>query len=342
MRVFRVFFVLTFILLLSTCSLKPKSWWKEPVVAVMADSTDWNALQTTLSGAFERRIRTPQIEKKLVLKYVNSDEFNRYMEFQYLVLAATLESTGDIGQIVERVVSDPSVREQVISGETNIFTLSDQWAKDQLLVILVAKDMDSLKDVIAGSQAFLYGIFDVDFNDRLRGEMFKWSQKEDLEHRLVTTFGWNLRLQRDYFLVQEFPDDGFVWFRRMYPERWIFVRWVDGGDTTLLNPDWVVSERNRIGATYYRGDRVGNRYLFSQRTVFLGRQAQITTGLWENDQPAAGGPFKNWAFYDPYSQRVYMIDVAVHAPEQDKQPFLRRMEIIASTFRTIFDTKEEE
>ena len=81
---------------------------------------------------------------------------------------------------------------------------------------------------------------------------------------------------------------------------------------------------------------------FSQRTVFLGRQAQITTGLWENDQPAAGGPFKNWAFYDPYSQRVYMIDVAVHAPEQDKQPFLRRMEIIASTFRTIFDTKEEE
>jgi hypothetical protein len=119
------------------------------------------------------------------------------------------------------------------------------------------------------------------------------------------------------------------------------VRWIDGGDESMLNAQWIVAERNRIGATYFAGESVVNKYLYSQRSTFLGREAQVTTGLWENNALIKGGPFKSYTFYDPLSKRVFMIDIALHAPEKDKVPYLQRMDVIASSFRTIFDMEAE-
>ncbi|MFH1943948.1 MAG: DUF4837 family protein [bacterium] len=342
MKSIRMFFMVLGLFVIGSCGLKPRGWWTESVIAVMADSTDWNALQGTLRGAFERVVRTPQLEKKFTLKYVTDEEFSRYTEFRYLILAATLESKGRIGKIVGNVVSDSEVRKKVEEGENNVFTLSNQWAKDQQMAVVVANDLPSLRSAVESNSEFLFEIFNSNFNDRLKKEMYETSGKKDLEENLMSMYGWSLYLQRDYFPVQELPNEGFIWFRRMYPERWIFVRWIDGGDQSLLDAQWVVGERNRIGATYYGGDCVANRYLFSHHSTFLGRPAQITTGLWENESKVAGGPFTNYTFYDSLSRRVYMIDLAVFAPEREKLPYMRRQQIIARTFRTVFDRMEEE
>lgn len=334
-------FILALIFIVS-CSLKPRGWWKEGVIAVMADSTDWGALQGPLRGAFEHAVRTPQLEKTFTLQYIPRRDFERYSEFRYLVLAATLESEGRIGKIVGRVVSDPEVRKWVEEGRNYVFTQKNQWAKDQLMAILVAKDISTLREKIETNGDFLYAIFDTDLNYRLKKDMYKRKEQKELERKLMTSYGWTMRIQHDYFIDQESPKEGFVSLRRLYPERWIFVRWVDGGDTTQLNTYWVLGERNRVGGMYYGGCHVGDRYFFSHRSTFLGRTAQITSGLWENDDEAAGGPFKNYTFYDPLSRRTYMIDLAVFAPGNEKVPYLRRMEIIARTFRTVFDPEEEE
>jgi len=342
MRSFKFYLVLLGFFLMVSCSLKPRGWWREGVVAVMADSTDWEAVQGVLRSVFERVVRTPQLEKTFSLRYVKEEDFARYTEFRYLVLAATLESRGEIGKIVGGVISDPEIRKGVEEGKYYVWVQRNQWAKDQIMVILVAKDVPTLREKIGSNSDFLYAIFDTDFNQRLKKEMFERGEQKEIEKKLMALYGWTLRVQHDYFLVQEFPEEGFVWFRRMYPERWIFVRWVDGGDTALLNAQWVAGERNRIGAVYYGGDRVVNQYFFSHRSSFLGRTAQITSGLWENDYKVAGGPFKNYTFYDPLSRRVYMIDLAVFAPGRDKVFFLRRLEVIARTFRTVFDPEEGE
>ena len=59
----------------------------------------------------------------------------------------------------------------------------------------------------------------------------------------------------------------------------------------------------------------------------------------QNDGKVAGGPFINYTFHDPLSRRVYMIDVAVFAPARDKVPYLRRLDVIAHTFYTVFDMR---
>ncbi|MCD6117268.1 DUF4837 family protein [bacterium] len=334
-------FVLTGLTFLSTsCSMKKQSWWQEPVIGVMADTTDWEPLQGDLRMTFERVTRTPQMEKAFEIRYVTKKEFMRYTKARYLVLAATLESTGRVGKIVNRVCSDPAVRKKVESGNNYMFIERDQWSRDQLMVILVSKDIPTLKQKIAANQSFLYDIFASNLKEHLLQIMYKHREQKDLEQRMIVNDGFKIRVQHDYFLAQELTKDGFIWFRRMYPERWIFVRWIDGGDTTMLDPLWVVKERNRIGSKYYGGDSVADKYLFSMRSQFLGRPAQITTGLWENDSKVAGGPFKNYTFYDALSKRIYMIDIAVFAPGEDKMPYLRRLDIIAHTFKTIFEMED--
>lgn len=342
MKSFKGFLILISLFLIFSCSFKPRGWWEEGIIAVMADSTDWQALEGVLRSTFEHTVRTPQIERLFSLYHVSGNDFSRYTEYRYLVLAATLESEGEIGQIVGNAITDPEVRRGVEEGEYYVIPYPNQWAKDQLMVILVAKDIPTLREKIENNSDFIYGIFDTDFKDRLIEDMFERGEQKDLANRLMTTYGWKLRLQQDYFLVQEFPREGFMWFRRMYPERWIFIRWIDGGDTTLLTPEWVIGERNRIGTEYYTGDHIEDQYFFSYRSTFLGRDAQITSGIWGNDSKVAGGPFKNYTFYDALSRRVYMIDVAVHAPGRVKIPFLRRLEIIGHTFRTIFDMETDE
>jgi len=331
--------IMVFLISLS-CSMKKNSWWQEPVIGVMADSTDWMALQADLRTTFERVVRTPQLEKTYSLRYVTKNKFMRYTRFKYLILAGTLQSKGRVGKIVQRVCSDPVVRKNVENGENFMFVERNQWSRDQLMLILVSKDIPSLRQKIMTNSSFLYQVFDTDFKDYLKKIMFKRREQKDIEKNLLVNYGWKIRVQHDYFVAQEFPDQGFVWFRRMYPERWIFVRWIDGGDTTKLDSYWIVKERNRIGAKYYGGDRVSDKYLFSPRSEFLGRPAQITTGLWENDAKVAGGPFKNYTFYDALSKRVYMIDIAVFAPGEDKLPYLRRLDIIAHSFKTIFEMED--
>lgn len=338
MKFVRLIIFISVILLIGMCSLKPRSWWTEGVIAVMADPLEWETLQVPIQRVYERVVRTPQIETTFSIRYVSESDFQRYTSYRYLILMATLESQGEIGQIVERVVSDPEIRQGVEKGEYYVFTQRNQWAKDQLMIILVAEDLIALREKIETNGEFLYAIFNTDWNERLEEDMFARGEQEDVEEDLMGIYGWSMRVQRDYFLVQEIPEEGFVWFRRMYPERWIFVRWIDGGDTTLLDAYSVVKERNRIGAEYYGGDHVrSDQFLFSRRSTFLGRDAQVTSGLWENDGKVAGGPFINYTFHDPLSRRVYMIDVAVFAPARDKMPYLRRLEVLAHTFHTVFD-----
>ncbi|NQT26533.1 DUF4837 family protein [candidate division KSB1 bacterium] len=323
---------------LLSCQIKTQSWWSEPQIVVLAEHEDWAVIQKPLKDVFEHVIRTPQPEKEYVLKHSGPDGYEQYAHTRYLILAASLETKGQIGDLVRRMLQDPEVRARVENGEQFSFVQKNPWAREQWMLVLVAKDIQTLREIIEIQGAQFYEYFNDAINAYLLDEMFERSEQKKLEKELMQLYGWKIRLHRDYFLAQALPREGIVWFRRTAPERWILVRWIEDADTSgVFTQDWIVNERNRIGEQVYGNDRIVDRYLFSYESEFLGRRAQVTTGLWENEAKAAGGPFKNYSFYDSISRRLYMVDVAVYAPEYDKVPLMRRLEIIAGTFQTLFD-----
>lgn len=338
MKRISIFGILFFGLIVFSCGTKTNSWWIEPEIPVLASDADWEQIAPSLKDVFEHVVRTPQDEKTFVLKHAGTQDQGRYTHTQYLILAASLESKGKIGDLVRQMLKNPDVRSQVESGERFYFVQRDPWARGQLMIILTAKDTETLRDQIERQGQVLYELVNDDLNAFLEKQMFERSDQKQQEDDLLKNYGWSIKLQKPYFVAQELPLDGIVWFRRTDPERWIFVRWIEDADTSgVFSREWVIRERDRIGKAYYGNDRVAEPYLFSFSGEFLGRSAQITTGLWENEEKIAGGPFKNYTFYDPVSRRLYMLDIACFAPEDNKLRYMRRLDVIAHTFRTLFD-----
>jgi len=317
--------------------MRSRSWWHDGQIAVIADEAEWEGLGTALRPVFERVVRTPQEEKTYEILFVPESRIDAYGKYRYLILAATLESGGPAGRLIQGMIADSSMRRGIEKGDYFLFIKKDLWARNQIVAVLVAADIRSLQSKIESNRDLIYDLFDSDIEEAMLKEMYNRGYLKDEEEDLLSSFGWGLRLQKGYFRAQASAAGGLAWFRRLQPERWIFVRWVEDADTSLLNEAWAVGERNRIGQAYYGGDRVADSYLFSSRSTFLGRPALVTTGLWENEKKVAGGPFRNVVFFDRLSGRIYMIDLAVFAPGDDKLPYLKRMGLVARTFRTIYE-----
>ncbi|MBN2102981.1 DUF4837 family protein [bacterium] len=335
-----ILFVLC-LLIFHHCSPKPRSLWQEGVISVMAEDEDWEGIQGALRSTFEKVVRTPQKEYRFKCRHVPDSLIDYYSRAHFLIVASTLRSEGRIGDMIRNVTVDPSLRKSIEQGENFVFLKKNEWARNQVMMILVSNDITALHDKIVNHSIMLYDLMHKEMERYLTDEVLEGRENRKLETDLMDNYGWTLRIQKDYFIAEAFPADNFIWMRRVLPDRWIFIRWIDNGDISLLNQAWVVQERNRIGRTYYKdfSEQVADRYLFSHEGSFRGRPALITAGLWEHVDEAAGGPFKNYTFYDAVTERIYMIDIALFAPGKEKLPYLRRMEVIAETFRTQFDSE---
>lgn len=326
-----VFFILT------SCERTPYGYWQEPRIAVIADSLEWQIIQEPLESYFEHVIRTPQEEKKYSLFRVQENQIDQYSAFRYIIVAGTFESKGNTGKLLRQILQDSTIRSSVKNDQMFMFSQRDQWANNQLVAFLITENLASLKKKIQNNGQYIHDLFNNELNQSLITEMYRKREQFDIEDKFMKTYGWSIRVQTDYFIAEELPEEGFLWMRRMYPERWVFVRWIEDADSSNLNSDWIINERNRIGEKYYGNDQIVDKYLQFNQEDFKGRSAIVTSGLWENEEKVAGGPFKNYTFYDSFSKRMFMIDVAVYAPNQEKMPYLRRMEIIANTFKTLSD-----
>lgn len=303
-------------------------------IFVIADSTDWVVLENVLRSTFERTIRTPQLEKTFTLVVKSPDELAQYTLKKNIILISSLESQGKTATMIRDMFTDTEIFGGVQEGKYYVFTKENQWARDQLLMILVSKDLQMLKTKIEVNSDFLYAVFDDHYTSLLKQSMFEKFERKKTEKELMEKYGWMVRVQHDYFVAFEAPENNFVWLRRRYPERWLFVYWVDTQNPSFLNREWCLKTRDEIGASFYDNDRVNRDYTYVEEEEFLGRKAFVVRGLWENNEKIAGGPYKAYCFYDPDSKRVYMIDLAVFAPGQKKMPYLKQLDVIAHTFRT--------
>jgi hypothetical protein len=320
-------------LILAGCFGKPESQGDGAHIYVIADSTDWAALAPTMKEVFQKVIITPQPEYLFELIWVSPDNFGEHARKKNLILAGALQSPGGV---IAKVGLSSEVKERVAEGSAFVFPKREQWAKNQLLVVLVSNTLAELQEKLLDNRDYLYNLFKKKLDDETRAEMYSKLEQVAMEKELLEKFGWMVRVQHDYIINVERPQDRFVMLRRSLPgrERWLFVHWIDDGDSSLISPEWVIHTRNRLTAKFYEGDVVNQQYTKSDTVDFLGRRALMLEGLWENEQKVLGGPFRSYSFYDAPSARVYMIDAAVLFPGGKKEPFLRQLDVMAHTFKT--------
>jgi len=300
-------------------------------IYVYADSLDWELSKDVLSDVFEEEIRTPQYEKLFYLNHVTSLNFKNAKERRNLLLVTSLESGGPASSLIRSMIS-PSLSEGIRSGEYYIFHRKDEWARKQMLVLLISKAPETLNTKIRENKEYILDLVNRDVNERIEESTYKRRLDKKMSKNLFVKYGFGFNVHKDYSLVKEDSTDNFIWFRRWGPDRMLFIHWLNAENGDIINEDWFIETRDKITLAHVDSSVI-NPYKIQSKTVnFAGWDALQIRGFWEITNKVLGGPFVSYAFFDPRTKRIYIVDTSVFHPGKAKEPFLRQLRIIAETF----------
>ena len=336
--------LLSFIFFLISCDPtdKPARGFEDEIF-VVADSVEYEGLRTAMELAFEKLIYTPQPEKLFTLKRINVSEFSKYKRRKNIVIAAPLSSGTNASEFLSAIV-DSSIEEKMKSDPNFIVYKEGLWAKNQLVAVLSAQDMQQLEFKILQNADNLLYAFQKKSDERLYNSLYNPRyEQENIEGKFLKDYGWIIYVQADFKVALNKPEDNFVWLRRSPGsdmERWIFIYWIENASPEYLNADSIRIVRDKVTKEFYRTRSdssyvvVAEDYFTTNEINFNDKYAIFTQGLWELNIKGMGGPFVNYTFYDEATKRFYMIDGSVFAPKYYKRNLIQQMDVTLQSFRT--------
>ncbi len=341
----------SFILSLLSCdpTNKPARGFEDEIF-VVADSVEYEELRTAMESAFEKLIYTPQPEKLFNLKRINVSEVAKYKRRKNIVIVAPLNSGTNASEFLSAIV-DSSVEEKIKSDPNFIVYKDGLWAKNQLVAVLSAQDMQQLEFKIFQNADNLLYTFQKKSDERLYNSLYNpMYEQKNIEGKFLKDYGWIIYVQADFKVALDKPEDNFVWLRRSPGsdmERWVFVYWIENASLEYLNADSIKVVRDKVTKEFYRARDdssyvvVAKDYFTTNEVNFNDKYAIFTQGLWELNIKGMGGPFVNYTFYDEVTKRFYMIDGSVFAPKYYKRNLIQQMDVTLQSFRTDAELTQE-
>lgn len=336
---------------------KPEALGSDEEILVFADSSDWTMLEQPVREAFEVEVLTPQPEMLYAISRHPISDYPDINTHKNLLIVAPLSSNGPTAKFISGSLSS-EVRPMVESGQQFVINKYDLYRREQLVMFVTARDMDTLIGKIRANRRQLLYYFQKESLEREIADVYSDRKFEqvDLEKRFLKNYGWRIFVQPDYWVAVDSSSERFVWLRRANPadmERWISVYWADNANPDLLHQAWAFELRNELTKRFYRttadstyveiaDDFDSMKALSIEETNFLGRYCLETRGLWRFSDRSGGGPFVNYTFYDEASRRIYMIDASVYAPRYEKKKLILQVDAVAHTFQTLNDLTEEQ
>jgi len=352
--------VLASLLLLSGCEgdYRPRAVGPEGEITIVMDSSYW----TAAPGEALRENVTPWVqtlpvsERYFQLRHLElTDErtYERIQDLKNVIIAAPLSDSTNETSFLRRRLSEEA-EQAILNGQTAVVSKPNLWRRSQRIYYVAAASPEALAETFQNQGSEIRTTFTEATLERMRRRMYEDGRRSALEDTLMRRHDFAVNVQSDFQIALDTTtaSEGFVWLRRILAEtrREFFVYYVDDVSPDQITPEWIYAKRDSLTRRHLRGNVQGfvkidyRRALETEQHSFLDRYGFETRGLWYMVAPVnggnelqpigGGGPFVNHTFYDRATDRVYMLDGSIFAPEFDKLDFLRQMEVMARTFRT--------
>lgn len=337
-------------LIISACDsdYRPSSIGSIDEIIVVMDSTAWDsetalALEETFGAGIET-IPYP-VEPKYDLTFRDfrsNDQLENIRELKNVIFAAPIDEESNVGEFISALLSD-DVEERVRTGESFAFPLEDRWVRDQWTLILTSNSDSELAEKIRNSEESLVGHLRDREMERRIAEVFRRGEQTEISNSLWEDYGWSVRMQHDY--VQIADSGNAVVFARYLPDnnRRMWAWWKDDvTDIEFLDQDWINAQRDSLMQIYMQGEREGSYVTTDYRrpieTDEIDRDDRIigyeTMGMWQMVGNFMGGPFVNFTYYDPGTERLFMVEYWQFAPGVNKRRFIRQFQSMGRTFES--------
>ncbi len=342
---------------------RPMAEGPEGEITVVMDSSLW----TSAPGEALRENVAPWVEtlpiseRHFQLRHLELDSERTYGQIQDLknvIIAAPLSDSSNEASFLRRRLSGEA-EQAILDGQRAVVPKPNLWRRSQRIYYVSAATPEDLAQTFRDQGSEMRRTFTDVTLQRMEREMYEDERQLAVEDTLKKRHGFTLNVQSDFQLAVDTTtgDEGFVWLRRILAQtrREFFVYYADDVSPDEITPEWIYATRDSLTQRHLRGNVQGfvhidyRRALETEQISFLDRYGFESRGLWymvipgENSgevQPVGGGgPFVNFTFYDQATDRVYMLDGSVFAPDFDKLSFVRHLEVMARTFRTVDETE---
>ncbi len=319
--------------LLFACDYKPASFGSFQKIIVFADSTIYKSIQPELEQTFDQFVYTPHSERSFFLDFHPVSALDTYKSRRNILFIGVIGASDAVSEFVTGSLSEQT-RQAV--NENKVFEIfrDNIFASEQTVMFFPGKDAEQIAKNLRDRGQLIFEKLHALYLTKMESAMFFEGEQTTLEEYLAKSYDWKVRVQHDYRLVKEEPGGKVVWFRRLNPDRNLFI-YRFPGEKNLDKVDWTFDLRDSLTTIYYEADSIDRTDSYAQIIDFRGEKAIKLTGIWQNHKLLIGGPFRTIIFYDPATGYTYLLDMCVTAPGEMKKNYLDQLEIMARSFSSV-------
>ena len=325
------FISIAILLICSGCNVKRNSIGADHELVILAVEKDRMFFSSFFQKIFTDTMFTPQPEPIYKIKFSNPKQFTKLKMQSNIILGSIGDDIGNEGTKLIRKILGKQKFEETIIGNNHIIISENQFANQQLFMILSAPTQELLYSALMGKESWIKSLFEKKYNQRQSTFLFDEVRQETLEDRLMNTYFWNIKIPWGWDIVKEIPDSSFLWLGKELPFRWISFQWqsneskLDSNSLEKIIINYPIRNYGTIQFNPYKFKiKKGN-----EDTWFDWK----ASGIWESLEEPMGGPFNIFIKLDKSNDRLFLINSLIHYPGEEKSHYMKQMELISSSIQ---------
>ena len=330
-------FLFLLCLLIFGCAGKKDSLGTDDEIRVICSKIDEPVIKDYLASVFDDSIYTPAPEPLFKLIFSRPERYEDLKEYAQVIIAAVnRDSTNPGYRLLKKLLPEGQLNNS--EDDNPVLLTRDLHAKDQVYAVINASNKEHLFNYLDKNKGLLRKHYDEQF--KLRGSRFLFNDNQtQIEEKIKEDYGWFLKIPRGWEVLRNEDKMNFFWMGSEYPYRWMSIKWDSGNN---INDELSLGKQIwNFPINHYKSIRFNENRFKLDRIYFNDYKGWQCSGIWESmdSLDAKGGPFYSYIFYDHHSDRTFHINTLVHNPGKSKAVYIRQMELIAKSFRSIVREK---
>ena len=339
-------FLALFLLVLSGCKdtlanlqSKPTALGRMNEIVAICDQKIWDSTaQDSLLYYFAGPYPImPAPEPLFDIRHFTTEELNqdplRKELRTYVIMADLSDSDSPTTRMVKADLGEEAIRKFNENPEAFTTAGLDKWARGQLVVYVVGKNIDNLGSNVVKAFPRVSERIRAHDEGPLFAQTYMNGQSSEVRNLIAEEFGFQIDVPGDYQVA--IKQDNFIWIRKDNRDLTsnIAIRAYDYKSEDQLALEGLLDMRNRMGVRI-QGSSVGSFMqtnsvdlpVYTYRKELDGRFTVESRGIWEMTEDFLGGPFVNYAIVD--GDKIIVIDTFVYAPGKDKRDYVQELELV--------------
>ena len=330
-------FLFLLCLLIFGCAGKKDSLGTDDEIRVICSKIDEPVIKDYLASVFDDSIYTPAPEPLFKLIFSRPERYEDLKEYAQVIIAAVNRNSTNPGyRLLKKLLPEGQLNNS--EDDNPVLLTRDLHAKDQVYAVINASNKEHLFNYLDKNKGLLRKHYDEQF--KLRGSRFLFNDNQtQIEEKINEDYGWFLKIPWGWEVLRNEDKMNFFWMGSEYPYRWMSIKWDSGNN---INDELSLGKQIwNFPINHYKSIRFNENRFKLDRIYFNDYKGWQCSGIWESmdSLDAKGGPFYSYIFYDHHSDRTFHINTLVHNPGKSKAVYIRQMELIAKSFRSIVREK---